>query len=796
MSNFFQSLIVLFLLSPLAIAGEQTPLKRTSTISITIRTFMGADSSAVKNYAVALYDTTGTQIDSLVAVDTNLVRFFNVPLTGVRSSSKSPKEYFLGQNYPNPFNPSSRIKFSIPRAGIVSLKTYTILGQEDASLEMATEPGNYEVQYNPGGAAGVIFYRLKTKDFAETRKMVHFGGGKAGKSRLALVSSDIQSRIQQSRMTKEYQANTFFVKLYNLPLTYLPIRDTTIHIGGLTRDTVVTIYAGINPQVNGRDLVINEVFTLSPQDPSSYSWIELLNPTNHRIKMFDTIFPTSGYITGNSGTFLYSTDDGASWVPQTGAPPGTINDITSPFPDTGYICGDSGLFMKMRRDSNGVHFSPWNSPGAVDLSSIAIIRLGNIGYVCGKGGNLWRTSSSGAIWDKQTIGTTQNLNKVYMVDFQTSYVCGDSGQLWKTIRTNQWLNMNPAGFSLINFYSLAFTYDTGLVIGDKGCIMYTMNGAVSCTPETSGVNVALRGVYLADPFGARFHRGQGWVVGDSGVVLRTSDYGRTGWIRQPTPVSTTLRSVVFVDSMRGWASGDNGTILHTTNGGWEWIQQVSGTTERLQGTTFLPLLIQVVSSYVLEMRVQRDKLFYDSHLPIDFITNPNPNFITDVDTNFIRYWIHPYLFSSVPPSLPSQSFAILINDSAKFQDRVRLGPGYTSMIHCPYYIVYDTVLAFYKWKLLEAGELRLIKWFFKTTRFPPIISLGYNEMLLDLVRYGNYREVPDPAPQNEPGPIIPVGWSLARYGNLLDVNPTTESTLTDFYPSITPIPGWYSQRRK
>ena len=242
MFNFFRSFIVLLFLCPLVIAGEQTPSKYSSTVSITIRVFTTFDSSAVKNYAAALYDSSGIKIDSLVARDTNVVRFLSVPTTGVHSSDEAPTGYFLGQNYPNPFNPSSRIKFTVPQAGPVSFKTYTILGQEDASLEMTLEPGNYEVEYIPGGAAGIIFYRLITKDFTATKKMIQFGGEKSGKSKLTLVSSGLQSVSQQSRTMVEYQANSFAVKLCNLPITSSPIKDTTIQIRGLMRDTTVIVY--------------------------------------------------------------------------------------------------------------------------------------------------------------------------------------------------------------------------------------------------------------------------------------------------------------------------------------------------------------------------------------------------------------------------------------------------------------------------------------------------------------------------------------------------------------------------
>ncbi|MFI5251392.1 MAG: FISUMP domain-containing protein [Bacteroidota bacterium] len=222
--------------------AQAIPSRYSSTASITIKVFTSGTSTPVKNYAAALYDSSGGRIDSLIAQDTNVVKFSGVAITGVRPPGELPTGYFLEQNYPNPFNPTTRIQFTVPRAGPVSLKTYTILGQEDASLELTLEPGSYEVQYAPGGAAGVVFYRLITKDFAETKKMIQFGGEKKGKSKLTLVSSGIGSWTQRSGRISEYQANQFTVKLYNLASTYPSMLDTAFLITGLKRDSTVNIY--------------------------------------------------------------------------------------------------------------------------------------------------------------------------------------------------------------------------------------------------------------------------------------------------------------------------------------------------------------------------------------------------------------------------------------------------------------------------------------------------------------------------------------------------------------------------
>lgn len=558
---------------------------------------------------------------------------------------------------------------------------------------------------------------------------------------------------------------------------------------------------GLN-RVIGTDLIIDQVFMISPEKYYAYSWIQFLNPTDHRIQIFDTTLPASGYAMGDGGTFLYTTDDGATWTPQTEAPSSNINSMTNPYPDSGYLCGDNGLLMRTLRDTLGVHFQPWNSPGSVNLNSITVVPLGRLGYVGGDGGNLWRTANSGLLWTKQTLGTTQNIHRLYLVDIRRTYLCGDSGQVWKTEKANQWQDKSPSGFSAINFYSIAFVQDTGLVVGDKGRILYSENGANSWTPETSGVNLGLHGLFMADPNGEKFHRGEGWIVGDSGVVLRTEDNGKTRWWRYWGGTYNTLRSVIFTDSLRGWAFGDHGTIVATTNGGVAWHPLESGTTADLNWTVFLPLLIKVQSSYTVTMRVRRNQVYYDPNLPPDFVTNPNLDVIVARDTGVIAFV--PGLTigggSRETPSVPAGGFAIISSDSAKFQDHTQLGPGQTKFFNASFFFGLDSVGnwngKFYKWDLLPSSEIRVYKFFSISTRVPPVRFLGGFNRLLDVVRWGNYRPSPDDYPNNTPAPFIPDGWALARYNNDVGGDPTVANTKNSFYLTSTPVPGWYTQLRR
>ncbi|MEO0119639.1 MAG: YCF48-related protein [candidate division WOR-3 bacterium] len=99
--------------------------------------------------------------------------------------------------------------------------------------------------------------------------------------------------------------------------------------------------------------------------------------------------------------------------------------------------------------------------------------------------------------------------------------------------------------------------------------------------QESGTSKDLFGIYFIDS-------SYGWVCGDSGIILFTSNGGRE-WICQRTPVNKRLKAIHFIDLNRGWACGESGIILPTTNGGIDWEIQSSPVNETLQDITFDPV---------------------------------------------------------------------------------------------------------------------------------------------------------------------------------------------------------------
>ncbi len=64
----------------------------------------------------------------------------------------------------------------------------------------------------------------------------------------------------------------------------------------------------------------------------------------------------------------------------------------------------------------------------------------------------------------------------------------------------------------------------------------------------------------------------GWAVGEGGVIIATTDGGKT-WTIQYSGYELTLNSVDFTDEANGWVVGQLGLILNTNDGGNSWIVQ-------------------------------------------------------------------------------------------------------------------------------------------------------------------------------------------------------------------------------
>ncbi len=138
-----------------------------------------SDDSETAASNIALWPGQGTPRNDLGA--------FGGPQSGRQLSSGVSKDMSqssihvteLQANYPNPFNSATTISFSIAHPGKVHLDIFNTLGQGVKTFHrIIGQAGHYTMQWdgrvkdNTPAPSGIYFYRLKTKDFYQTRSMI------------------------------------------------------------------------------------------------------------------------------------------------------------------------------------------------------------------------------------------------------------------------------------------------------------------------------------------------------------------------------------------------------------------------------------------------------------------------------------------------------------------------------------------------------------------------------------------------------------------------------------------------
>ncbi len=101
------------------------------------------------------------------------------PQTANNLAAKNPTNYSLDQNYPNPFQQQTSIRFQVPKASLICIKIYNLLGQQIRLLHHEKFlPGYFETKWNGRDdmgkqvPSGIYFAVLETDKFRQTKKLL------------------------------------------------------------------------------------------------------------------------------------------------------------------------------------------------------------------------------------------------------------------------------------------------------------------------------------------------------------------------------------------------------------------------------------------------------------------------------------------------------------------------------------------------------------------------------------------------------------------------------------------------
>jgi photosystem II stability/assembly factor-like uncharacterized protein len=252
-----------------------------------------------------------------------------------------------------------------------------------------------------------------------------------------------------------------------------------------------------------------------------------------RQNLFAACFPTDqdGWMVGELGRIIRTSDGGKTWVRQDAGTKRPFLAMSCLDAKTAWIAGKEGIVYSTKDGGDSWTLLKTNSTRHVFTIDFA---NANRGHAAGDYGTMAHTEDGGATWTVMRVPETVALPDSAL---DTGVEPGD-----------------------VNLYSVSYG-DTDHVwaVGEFGIVIASSDGGVTWQQQHTPVENTLR-----VPIDAK----RGWAVGvDS---LSCAPDGGTTWTVQHPPISQRSLYDVAVRGSNGWIVGDSGTVFKTSDGGVTW----------------------------------------------------------------------------------------------------------------------------------------------------------------------------------------------------------------------------------
>ncbi|MBZ0199611.1 MAG: T9SS type A sorting domain-containing protein, partial [Ignavibacteriaceae bacterium] len=349
-------------------------------------------------------------------------------------------------------------------------------------------------------------------------------------------------------------------------------------------------------------------------------------PDGREFKSSAMVTPLLGYVCGDLGLVIKTTDGGLSGTVLTTGTTEKLYSIDFVDADTGYAVGAHGAIIKTT--NGGTTWTSLSSPITNTIYTIDVVSANNIYIGTASSGavqHLSRSTDYGATWvDVTPVGFTKTIWSICFVDANHGWFASqDGGKVYYTTDGGTtWGSTVTSGVIVPNsvyFESLTTGFITN---NNNGDIYKTTDGGLSWTGVASG----LEAMYSVSKFGSSYY-----ACGKYGALYKSTDVGDSWNVLSPTNTTEMLRQIRFKTSTFGLAGGgstssaDNlGFLLKTTDAGLTWADV--GFNFTLQVYSFA-----IPTSDVWYAGTGNNKLFKTTDAGATFTEQTNPIVSTTAD---------------------------------------------------------------------------------------------------------------------------------------------------------------------
>jgi photosystem II stability/assembly factor-like uncharacterized protein len=292
-----------------------------------------------------------------------------------------------------------------------------------------------------------------------------------------------------------------------------------------------------------------------------------------------------GWAVGDRGVIWHTEDAGTTWREQSSPVSCSLNSVF--FVDThrGWAVGGqcqpytgATRGIVLRTDDGGVTWQQLSQPLLPSLSGVRFFDRDH-GIAFGQSASyspsgVYSTRDAGTTWQPLPSDASGNWLAGDFLEPDAGAVAGPAGRIATLVRRKV-VDSPLAASSLRSFRAMRLVAPTGgWAVGDGGLLMTTSDlGRSWQTPPASLPESATEHF---DFQAVAVEGSHVWIAGSPGTrIFHSANNGQT-WQSVATGQSAPLHAIHFVDADHGWATGDFGNILSTHDGGQTWQTQRTG----------------------------------------------------------------------------------------------------------------------------------------------------------------------------------------------------------------------------
>jgi photosystem II stability/assembly factor-like uncharacterized protein len=313
------------------------------------------------------------------------------------------------------------------------------------------------------------------------------------------------------------------------------------------------------------------LFLLCVNSFSQTYWLKQASPTQKRLTKSLFVDSAFGWVIGDSGTIIRTTNSGSSWsLQQSGDISAELRDLTFISRSTGWIIAVDSVYKTfiLHTTDSGLNWSKTYYPDSTIILNTICFLNQQTGFVSGFEGHIFITSNAGSSWKESRIDTSGCLylfpkNDIYFINSQTGFACGgvldiqgiflkttNGGLNWRSMcisaePMNEILDLGGGRIAVVGGdYDLGSIYAVSSDYGDNwsyepmGCFGNATSFAFRTPSE----------VWAALSFSGLFS-----------VNLDSMKPG-TPWQCINTPGNVAIYSIKFLSPVLGYAFGGEGSI--------------------------------------------------------------------------------------------------------------------------------------------------------------------------------------------------------------------------------------------